>query len=116
AQTPCLWQAEDAAAMIPISVTASIGVAVFQEHGSTRGVLIEAADSAMYFAKQTGRNRVCLAGEEFAAVENVLAKARDGQMSEGVVVQALSDVARVHDRETSDHDQRMLRLAEATAR
>ena len=70
----------------------------------------------MYFAKHTGRNRVCLAGEEFAAVQKVLAKAKDGQMSEDVVVQALSDVARVHDLETSDHDQRMVRLAEATAR
>src|SRR6202043_3757725 len=101
AQTPCLWQAEDAAAMIPISVTASIGVAVFQEHGSTREVLIEAADSAMYFAKHTGRNRVCLAGEEFAAVQKVLAKAREGQMSEGVVVHALAAVATVHDQGTS---------------
>ena len=116
AQTPCLWRAEDAAAVIPISVTASMGVAVFQEHGSTREVLLEAADSAMYFAKHTGRNRVCLAGEEFAAVQNVLAKARDGQMSEGMVVQALSDVAQVHDRETSGRAQRMVRLAEATAR
>ena len=116
AQSPCLWQAEDAAAVMPISVTASMGVAVYQEHGSTREVLIEAADSAMYFAKHTGRNRVCLAGEEFAAVQRVLAKAKDGQMSEGVVVQALSDVAQVHDRETSGHAQRMVRLAEATAR
>ena len=41
-------------------------------------------------------------------------KARDGQMSEGVVVQALSDVAQVHDQETSGHAQRMVRLAEAT--
>ena len=116
AQTPCPWQAEDSAAVIPVSVTASMGVAVFQEHGSTREVLIEAADSAMYFAKHTGRNRVCLAGEEFAAVQKVLAKARDGQISEDVVVQALSDVAQVHDRETSGHAQRMVQLAEATAR
>jgi diguanylate cyclase (GGDEF)-like protein len=116
AQEPCLWQAEDAPSPISISVTASMGVAVYQEHGSTREVLIEAADSAMYFAKHTGRNRVCLAGEEFAAVQKVLAKARDGQMSEGVVVQALSDVAQGHDRETSDHAQRIVRLAEATAR
>ena len=116
AETPYLWQAEDAPSPLAISVTASMGVAVFQEHGSTREVLIEAADSAMYFAKHTGRNRVCLAGEEFAAVQQVLAKARDGQMSEDVVAQALSDVAQVYDRETSGHAQQMVRLAEATAR
>src|SRR5260370_28022835 len=33
-----------------------------------------------------------------------------------LAVQALSDVAQVHDRETSGHAQRMVRLAEATAR
>ena len=116
AQAPCLWQAEEAPSPLAISVTASMGVAVYQEHGSTREVLIEAADSAMYFAKHTGRNRVCLAGEEFAAVQKVLAKAKDGQMSEGVVVQALSDVAQGHDRRTHDHTRRMVRLTEATAR
>ncbi len=116
AQEPCLWQAEDAPSPLAISVTASMGVALYQEHGSTREVLLEAADSAMYFAKHTGRNRVCLAGEEFAAVQKVLAKAKDGQLSEGVVVQALSDVAQVHDRKASDHAQRMVQLAEATAR
>ena len=116
AEVPCFWQAEDAPSPISISVTGSMGVAVYQEHGSTREVLIEAADSAMYFAKHTGRNRVCLAGEEFAAVQKVLAKAKDGQMSEDVVIQTLSAVSKVHEQRTSDHAQHMVSLAEATAR
>jgi len=70
----------------------------------------------MYFAKQTGRNRVCLAGEEMAVMQEVLAKTGDGQMSDGIAVQALSAAAHVHDRGTSIHARRMVHLAEATAR
>ncbi len=116
AETPCLWQAEEASAAITIPITGSIGVAVFQEHGSTRETLIEAADNAMYFAKHTGRNRVCLAGEEMAVVQEVLAKTGDGQMSDGIAAQALGAVAHVHDRGTSAHARRMVHLVEATAR
>lgn len=42
-----------------ISVTASIGIAVYPRHGTTRDALIEQADRAMYLAKQKGRNRIC---------------------------------------------------------
>jgi diguanylate cyclase (GGDEF)-like protein len=41
------------------TITASFGVAAFPLHGSSRDSLIESADSALYQAKNTGRNRVC---------------------------------------------------------
>jgi diguanylate cyclase (GGDEF)-like protein/PAS domain S-box-containing protein len=41
-----------------ISLTASVGVAVYPTHGSERGHLINKADIAMYRAKNNGRNRV----------------------------------------------------------
>jgi diguanylate cyclase (GGDEF)-like protein len=116
AEMPCLWQAEETSTAIAIPITASIGVAVFQEHGSTREALLEAADNAMYFAKHTGRNRVCLAGEEMTVMQEVLAKTGDGQMSDDIAVQALGAAAHVHDRGTSIHARRMVHLAEATAR
>jgi diguanylate cyclase (GGDEF)-like protein len=46
--------AEDAA----ISVTISIGVAVLQLHGKDLFELLAAADLALYWAKDAGRNRV----------------------------------------------------------
>jgi diguanylate cyclase (GGDEF)-like protein/PAS domain S-box-containing protein len=39
-------------------VTVSLGVAVFPNHGTTGEALIQKADSALYQAKQRGRNRV----------------------------------------------------------
>jgi diguanylate cyclase (GGDEF)-like protein/PAS domain S-box-containing protein len=40
-----------------ISVTGSIGIVLFPEHGTTVGDLFARADLAMYQAKETGRNR-----------------------------------------------------------
>ncbi|MFP4438834.1 MAG: diguanylate cyclase [Chloroflexaceae bacterium] len=40
------------------SVTVSLGIAVFPEHGTTADVLMQAADRALYQAKQSGRNCV----------------------------------------------------------
>jgi diguanylate cyclase (GGDEF)-like protein len=45
----------------PLHLTVSIGIASYPEHGDSFVSLIEAADRALYRAKQTGRNQVCLA-------------------------------------------------------
>ena len=46
---------------VSIPVTISIGVSVAPIHGESIDALVAAADQAMYRAKETGRNRVCLA-------------------------------------------------------
>jgi diguanylate cyclase (GGDEF)-like protein len=43
------------------SVTVSLGVAAYPEHGLTGEMLIKAADGALYAAKREGRDRVVLA-------------------------------------------------------
>jgi diguanylate cyclase (GGDEF)-like protein/PAS domain S-box-containing protein len=43
---------------LPIAVEASIGVALYPEHGGNPDSLLQRADVAMYTAKQTGRNCV----------------------------------------------------------
>ncbi len=45
----------------PIRVSASIGIACFPEHAADRTAVIRLADEAMYRAKQTSRNAVCMA-------------------------------------------------------
>ncbi len=43
-----------------LKITVSIGISEFPEHGKEINKLIDHADSALYKAKQTGRNRVCV--------------------------------------------------------
>lgn len=45
-------------------VTASIGVASYPDDGQNVENLIRAADEALYRAKRTGKNKVCLAGSD----------------------------------------------------
>ncbi len=44
-----------------VSLTVSIGLAAYPDHGDSFKALVEAADQALYKAKQTGRDRVCVA-------------------------------------------------------
>ena len=46
---------------VSIHVTISIGIAVAPGHGTDIKTLVAAADQALYRAKETGRNRVCIA-------------------------------------------------------
>lgn len=47
-----------------LRVTVSIGISTYPSDGREMGVLIDNADSALYRAKQTGRNKVCIFGED----------------------------------------------------
>ncbi|MEJ1383542.1 MAG: diguanylate cyclase [Candidatus Sedimenticola sp. (ex Thyasira tokunagai)] len=50
---------------VEIQITASIGVAGYEDDGSTLEALISRADQALYVAKSSGRNRVnCLSSDE----------------------------------------------------
>jgi two-component system, cell cycle response regulator len=55
-----------------IPVTVSIGIAVFPEHGGTGPVVLEAADEALYAAKQAGRDTYRLAEMSLPAVPGVV--------------------------------------------
>ncbi len=58
---------------MPLRLSASVGVALFPEHGTTVGELLSRADLAMYQAKDEGRNRLCMFepdGDWQAAVES----------------------------------------------
>ena len=52
----------------PGNISASLGVATYPAHASDPDELFQAADHALYEAKETGRNRVCIANETPAAI------------------------------------------------
>jgi diguanylate cyclase (GGDEF)-like protein len=58
AETPFGGEGEE-----PITVTVSIGIAVFPQHGAKPQTLIRAADQALYEAKSRGRDRIVTAEE-----------------------------------------------------
>ncbi len=115
ATDPCLWEPGETQATVSIQITGSFGIAVYQLHGTTRETLIEAADSAMYQAKHSGRNCVCVAGNEFSTLEKQPDTVLDQQAQEEQVIQALLAAANAHDLETSEHAIRMMQMVEATA-
>ncbi|MCP4221155.1 MAG: GGDEF domain-containing protein [bacterium] len=45
-------------------VTVSLGLASFPEHGQTAKEILDKADKALYYAKETGRNRTVIYGDE----------------------------------------------------
>jgi diguanylate cyclase (GGDEF)-like protein len=47
-----------------ISITVSIGVACFPDHGSDFETVLKKADDAMYVSKKEGKNRFTLSGVE----------------------------------------------------
>jgi diguanylate cyclase (GGDEF)-like protein/PAS domain S-box-containing protein len=56
------------------SVTLSVGVAMFPEHGATGRDVLRAADDAMYRAKAQGRNRVLVAEGKVQCAPDTLPK------------------------------------------
>lgn len=50
----------------PVSLTMSVGVAIFPDHGDDAPSLIAAADQAMHQAKASGRNRIVVASTDNA--------------------------------------------------
>ena len=52
---------------VPLSVTCSIGISLFPDHGADSEELIRNADAAMYRAKESGRNRLCFFTNEMSA-------------------------------------------------
>jgi diguanylate cyclase (GGDEF)-like protein/putative nucleotidyltransferase with HDIG domain len=115
AKDPCLWEPGEAQSTVSIQITGSFGIAVYQLHGTTRETLIEAADSAMYQAKHSGRNCFCVAGDEFAEAGKKPETNSDRQTQETQVIQALLAAANAHDLETSAHALRMMQMVEAIA-
>lgn len=64
---------------VPVSITVSVGVAVVGDHGDDLVELLTAADLALYRAKETGRDRVCLPAGRPEANERIPGPREGGQ-------------------------------------
>ncbi|MDB5888803.1 MAG: hypothetical protein JWM03_1675 [Rhodocyclales bacterium] len=70
-----------------VSVSASMGIAIFPDDAKSRQELIKSADSAMYEAKSRGRNRYAFYSPDMAA------RTRERMLIEQGLVRALEDNA-----------------------
>lgn len=64
-----------------VPVTVSVGVASAPDHGQTAQGLVKAADDAMYLAKRSGRNQVCVAEADAAAPQGPGGAAHPSQVA-----------------------------------
>ena len=77
-----------------VAITSSIGVASWPTSGATKEALILAADSALYWSKRSGRNRVSLAS-------SVMSTMRFDNTSEQEIIEAVHALAATVD--AKDH-------------
>ena len=88
-------------------VTASVGVAVFPESGTTAKEIVYRADMAMYNAKATGKNRVNVWGSSLDEhLGGIAPRNDDNGRRHADVVAALTSALRAKDPKTKDHAER----------
>jgi diguanylate cyclase (GGDEF)-like protein len=114
--TPCLWQRDTSETSVSIPLTASFGIAVYPLDGLTGKDLIEMADTAMYIAKHSGRNQVCLPDSEQASQLSTCELPLSSRSSESDITEVFALVAQLRDLDTYNHSHRMVDMAAATAR
>jgi putative nucleotidyltransferase with HDIG domain len=95
-----------------IALTYSIGIASWPTDGLMREELIKAADAALYYAKQIGRNRVCIASE--VALSEVLNMRFGTQNNNNAIlntIYALAATVDAKDHYTYGHSKKVSKYA-----
>ncbi|MCH7810978.1 MAG: diguanylate cyclase, partial [Chloroflexi bacterium] len=90
-----------------LGITASVGVAVFPESGTTAKEIVYRADMAMYNAKATGKNRVNVWGSSLDEhLGGIAPRSDDNGRRHADVVASLTSALRAKDPQTKDHAER----------
>jgi diguanylate cyclase (GGDEF)-like protein len=109
-------EVQRACADLPGSLTISVGVATFPQHGREGDSLMRAADQAVYMAKQLGRDRTVLFDPETAsAITDVVRRRRPDHERQLATALRLAEALDIRDAGTAAHSQTVARYAEATA-
>jgi diguanylate cyclase (GGDEF)-like protein/putative nucleotidyltransferase with HDIG domain len=102
---------------LPASITVSLGVACYPEHGATAESVLHAASQGVAAAEQLGRDRTVIYSSEIAslvlAAETRSHEDRGGNLA---AVLALTEVLDIRDARTASHSQTVGRYAETIAR
>ncbi len=98
-----------------MSVTASLGVASWPSDGVLREEIIANADAALYRAKQTGRNRTCLASDVTKAEVSQVGAALEARRGALSIIYALAATIDAKDHYTYGHSKKVSNHAVALA-
>lgn len=94
-----------------IAISCSVGIASWPADGLMREDIIKTADAALYFAKQTGRNRTCLGSEvvlsELLKMEGKL----KGETAVLNTIYALAATVDAKDHRTYGHSKKVAKYA-----
>ena len=94
-----------------VGVTCSVGIASWPTDGVMREEIIRAADAALYYAKHTGRNRICLASE--VALSEVLKMEVEPDNKKTILstIYALAATVDAKDHYTYGHSKKVAKYA-----
>ena len=92
-------------------LTCSLGIASWPTDGVMREEIIQAADASLYYAKQTGRNRICLASEIMTS--EVLSMGTKPDREPGILstIYALAATVDAKDHYTHSHSKKVSKYA-----
>jgi putative nucleotidyltransferase with HDIG domain len=103
---------------LPASITVSLGVATYPDHGATAEAVLHAAGQGVAAAEQLGRDRTVIYNPEIASLV-LAAESRSASTDRGsnlAAVLAITEVLDIRDASTAMHSQTVGRYAETIAR
>jgi len=98
-----------------ISVTASFGLASWPSDGLTVDHIVNAADKALYHAKRTGGNRICLVSQMLPLSTEIEEAMPDAEKETLNIIYALASTIEARDIYTYGHSQKVRTHAVALA-
>ncbi len=98
-----------------IKISASLGLASWPNDGVTQDEIVNAADKALYYAKQTGGDRTCVASKMLPPLSETIELRANNEKEALSTVYALAATIEARDQYTYGHSRKVSRYAVALA-